>query len=169
MYNDFRLIDEEKINSLLTEYNSKIKVNINNIDGEFLGNLEHLLQTLTNSKHNIDNLIALSKNSSFLEKLNNFKAKITEIYEKLVNLYDVLEVESENGDKVDKNFEENYKNIINNLLSVLKKVFEFISFESNIKIKNSLNIIFYEVLEMLEDLNNLSFNKPKIFSLFKKY
>lgn len=168
MYDDFKVIEEDKFNKLLNEYNLNVKVVTNNLDEEFLAKFKDLLNFLYKSNHNIENLIKLSSNTNNLETLSKIKDKLNEIAEKLKVLYNITETENEENNNINKNFEENYKQILYNLLEFLKHIFNFISFESNIKIKNSLEIIFYEVIEILEELNKLENRKPHIFSLFKR-
>lgn len=168
MYDDFKIIEEDKFNKLLNEYSLNVKVIANNLDEGFLAKFNDLLNFLYKSNHNIENLIKLSSNTNNLETLSKIKEKLNEIAEKLKVLYNITETENEEDNNINKNFEENYKQILNNLLEFLKHIFNFISFESNIKIKNSLEIIFYEVIEILEELNKLENRKPHIFSLFKR-
>lgn len=172
MYDDYKIIEEDKFNKLLNEYNLNVKVNATNLDEEFLTKFNGLLNFLYKSGHNIENLIKLSSNNLNLEILKNIKDKLNVINDKLKVLYNITETENNidnNTDNINKNYEENYKQIVNNLLEFLKLLFNFISFESNIKIKNSLEIIFYNVIEILEELNKIETRKQHIFSLFKRY
>lgn len=172
MYDDYKIIEEDKFNKLLNEYNLNVKVNATNLDEEFLTKFNGLLNFLYKSGHNIENLIKLSSNNLNLEILKNIKDKLNVINDKLKVLYNITETENNtdnNTDNINKNYEENYKQIVNNLLEFLKLLFNFISFESNIKIKNSLEIIFYDAIEILEELNKIETRKQHIFSLFKRY
>lgn len=172
MYDDYKIIEEDKFNKLLNEYNLNVKVNATNLDEEFLTKFNGLLNFLYKSGHNIENLIKLSSNNLNLEILKNVKDKLNVINDKLKVLYNITETENNidnNTDNINKNYEENYKQIVNNLLEFLKLLFNFISFESNIKIKNSLEIIFYDAIEILEELNKIETRKQHIFSLFKRY
>ncbi len=173
MYDDYKIIEEDKFNKLLNEYNLNVKVNATNLDEEFLTKFNGLLNFLYKSGHNIENLIKLSSNNLNLEILKNIKDKLNVINDKLKVLYNITETENNTDNNTDnninKNYEENYKQIVNNLLEFLKLLFNFISFESNIKIKNSLEIIFYDAIEILEELNKIETRKQHIFSLFKRY
>lgn len=173
MYDDYKIIEEDKFNKLLNEYNLNVKVNATNLDEEFLTKFNGLLNFLYKSGHNIENLIKLSSNNFNLEILKNIKDKLNVINDKLKVLYNITETENNTDNNTDnninKNYEENYKQIVNNLLEFLKLLFNFISFESNIKIKNSLEIIFYDAIEILEELNKIETRKQHIFSLFKRY
>lgn len=172
MYDDYKIIEEDKFNKLLNEYNLNVKVNATNLDEEFLTKFNGLLNFLYKSGHNIENLIKLSSNNLNLEILKNIKDKLNVINDKLKVLYNITETENNtdnNTDNINKNYEENYKQIVNNLLEFLKLLFNFISFENNIKIKNSLEIIFYDAIEILEELNKIETRKQHIFSLFKRY
>lgn len=169
MYDDYKIIEEDKFNKLLNEYNLNVKVNATNLDEEFLTKFNSLLNFLYKSEHNIENLIKLSSNNLNLEIFKSIKDKLNVIIDKLKVLYNITETENETDNNINKNYEENYKQIVNNLLEFLKLLFNFISFESNIKIKNSLEIIFYDVVEILEELNKIETHKQHIFSLFKRY
>ena len=172
MYDDYKIIEEDKFNKLLNEYNLNIKVNATNLDEEFLTKFNGLLNFLYKSGHSIENLIKLSSNNLNLEILKDIKDKLNVINDKLKVLYNITETENNtdnNTDNINKNYEENYKQIVNNLLEFLKLLFNFISFENNIKIKNSLEIIFYDAIEILEELNKIETRRQHIFSLFKRY
>lgn len=169
MYDDYKIIEEDKFNKLLNEYNLNVKVNATNLNDEFLSKFNDLLNFLYKSEFNLENLIKISSNSLNLKVLKNAKGKINEIAEKLKDLYNMPDIENEKNNSIIKNFEENYKQMLNNLLEFLRLLFGFISFETNIKIKNSLESIFYETIEILKELSKIENRKQHIFSLFKRY
>lgn len=167
MYDDFKLIDEEKLIKLMNDYNKQIKVKANS----FKSNEEKILllvDFLNKSNHNIDNLINESKNIKNLDLFKDAYKIIKEIVEKISNLYD-LTFTNNLENETDENFANNLKSATLNLVSALENLFDIINIEENVKIKNSLIIIFTEIINLLKEINSIDIIKPKIISLFKKY
>ncbi len=169
MYNDYKLIDDSNVDDLLVEYNKEIKVKTYNLNEEFLTKFNELIKILTLSKHNVINIVNLSKNSNDLETLKQIIANLDEIMSKLYNLYDISVVENDVDYNQSNNNNLNIKQAVNTLLTFLEEFYNFILVEDNIKIKNSLNNMFFDIIKIIKQLNNLLIVKPKIFSLFKKY
>lgn len=169
MYNDYKLIDDSNVDDLLVEYNKEIKVKTYNLNEEFLTKFNELIKILTLSKHNVINIVNLSKNSNDLETLKQIIANLDEIMSKLYNLYDISVVENDIDYNQSNNNNLNIKQAVNTLLTFLEEFYNFILVEDNIKIKNSLNNMFFDIIKIIKQLNNLLIVKPKIFSLFKKY
>lgn len=169
MYNDYKLIDDSNVDDLLVEYNKEIKVKTYNLNEEFLTKFNELIKILTLSKHNVINIVNLSKNSNDLETLKQIITNLDEIMSKLYNLYDISVVENDVDYNQSNNINLNIKQVVNTLLTFLEEFYNFILVEDNIKIKNSLNNMFFDIIKIIKQLNNLLIVKPKIFSLFKKY
>lgn len=169
MYNDYKLIDDSNVDDLLVEYNKEIKVKTYNLNEEFLTKFNELIKILTLSKHNVINIVNLSKNSNDLETLKQIITNLDEIMSKLYNLYDISVVENDVDYNQSNNNNLNIKQAVNTLLTFLEEFYNFILVEDNIKIKNSLNNMFFDIIKIIKQLNNLLIVKPKIFSLFKKY
>lgn len=172
MYNDFELINEQKMLELKSAYEiklSKVKMfNFENID--FSQTFKILIKELTNSKHYISNLIKSSKNIENLNLLKKIKEEINTYIENLNNLYEISNVYDDLNDVKDNlNYNENIKRIIESLLTFLEELFKLINFESNIKIKNAICNIFNNSLQNIKQINSLTqnVNNLKIFSLFK--
>lgn len=169
MYNDYKLIDDSNADDLLVEYNKEIKVKTYNLNEEFLTKFNALIKILTLSKHNVINIVNLSKNSNDLETLKQIITNLDEIISKLYNLYDISVAENDVDYNQSNNNNLNIKQAVNTLLTFLEEFYNFILVEDNIKIKNSLNNMFFDIIKIIKQLNNLLIIKPKIFSLFKKY
>lgn len=167
MYNDFKLISEEKLNILMQEYNKKLKVKINNFNNEdFKDKLNSLLQNLKNCLHYLKNLILNIKRSINLEELQVKYKEIQDIIDKIKLLYEISDIETlENSN----NYNYNVSDIIESLLSSLEIIFEFLIIENNAKIKISLENIFFQIIDIIKFFNKIDLKTTKIVSLFKYF
>lgn len=169
MYDDNKIISEENINKSLSEYNNFNKVKMFNLDEDFLLKFNNIIDKLNITKHDINNLINLSTNSENLSVLKNILEKLDEIILKLHNLYEISFVQDENTLKQNNNIKQNKKDAINNLLSFLEDFYNFVTFEDNNKIKNSLTLIYFDIISIIKQLINIDLFAPKVVSLFRRF
>lgn len=173
MYNDFPFISENEILKISKAYNEKLeKVKSLKFDEDFTKRLKHLDMCLKNAIHYIDNLYGLMKNIDIKNLLSSIKEQIFINLEKLKTLYEISDTEKfEVSIQDEGNFNNNLKNIINQLLEFLEEMFYFMEYEENNKIKSALKNIFITTLNNIKDINSLisKTSNIKIFSLFKKY
>ena len=169
MYDDNKIISEENINKSLSEYNNFNKVKMFNLDEDFLLKFNNIIDKLNLTKHDINNLINLSTNSENLSVLKNILEKLDEIILKLHNLYEISFVQDENNLKQNNNIKQNKKDAINNLLSFLEDFYNFVTFEDNNKIKNSLTLIYFDIISIIKQLINIDLFAPKVVSLFRRF
>lgn len=167
MYDDFKLIDEEKLLQLAKDYNNNVKVNVNEY-ANFEEKYNLFIKYLTWAKHYINNLMNISVNLGCYEILKKINEDLKTIIDKVNNIYEITEIK-EFDNNFNDNFDANFKKININLISALRIIFDLIEVEDNIKITNSLKIIFNEIVDILQILNEIEIIKPKIISLFKKY
>ena len=164
-YNDFRLIDEDKLNKLACEYNNKLnEVKIYNFEENFEEKFKNLQNCLSGCLHYVNNMILSSKNKEILNELSLIKDNLLRFEENLNVLYE--KDGSKDEDNFDKSFSNNKQGFFDCLFGFLENLFDFENFEVNGKIKASLNSMIKEVIEILKKINNLDVNVLKIFSLF---
>lgn len=164
-YDDFRLIDEDKLNKLVCEYNNKLnEVKIYNFEENFEEKFESLQNCLSGCLHYINNMILSSKNKEILNELSLAKENLLRFEENLNVLYEKDGVKD--VDNFNKSFSNNKQGFFDCLFDFLENLFDFENFEVNGKIKASLNSMIKEVIEILKKINNLDIDSLKILSLF---
>lgn len=166
-YDDFKLIDENKLSDISKAYADKLeKVKIFSSFENFEEKLSKMFDNLKICGHLINNLLLEAKNKENLQIFLEIKNNIEEFEKKLNILY-----EKENCDnklEISNEFSSNEKAFVDEFISFLQNLFVFLGFETNIKVKTSLENMFVEGLNLLKKLNNIKVSKLKIFSLFKK-
>ncbi len=164
-YDDFKLIDEQKMNELACEYNKKLNsVKINQVDNEFREKFDNLMNNLLLSLHYVRNLIMQSKNNENFSKLKQIEAKLLNFEESLKILYEIDK--SQNNEEIEQTYSNNKQGLIESLLQLLRSLIDFENFEYNAKIKTSLQVFINDVIQILKDINFLNLETKKIFSLF---
>lgn len=171
VYNDYKLISENKIYELNKAYKERLnKTQVLNFDEDFINKFNKLIECLEYALHYIKNLTNLSNKKENLQLLKEIENNVLNKIEDLKNLYEISDIQNKAASVKDTNYYSNLKNAVFHLLSFLEQLFEIISYENNNKIKTALENIFLDILKDLKNLNSLSFaNTLKIFSIFKKY
>ena len=166
-YNDFKLIEEEKILSVFNEYNKKLDiVKISNVSEEHQQKLTELFYNLKKSQLFLDGLIRKSQNKQVLTILQEIKDEIVKINSELFALF---ELDNEYFDEKFNVNSFNKKELSNCLLDFLQTLFYFLENERNIKMQSVLKNIFKKLIEILKEINGVEVEKMKIFTLFKRY
>ena len=162
MYNDYRLIDEDKLFAMQKEYSKKLQVRVENFENaEKSHNL--LYNLLLTSKQILESLINNSKSFETKTQIKQILENINKNIERFEGLFEIVEKEEKTF-----NFEFNLKSLVSTLLNFLSELFELISLENNMKMLVVFREIFKEILEDVKILNNISLS-PKILTLFKNH
>jgi len=166
-YNDFKLLSDEKLNELVVAYHNKLgQITTSSIEDDFTHKFSKLIDYINLSLHYLNNLVVSSKNKEIFDELIVVKDKLLGFKDNLKLLYEI-EIEPKK-EEIEQNFSNNESGFIDGLICFLQILFDFINFESNVKIKISLSNIFTECLEIIKLLNGLYVSNYKVFSLFKK-
>lgn len=162
MYNDYRLIEEDKLFAMQKEYSKKLQVRVENFENaEKSHNL--LYNLLLTSRQILESLINNSKSFESKTQTKQILENINKNIERFEGLFEIVEKEEKAF-----NFEFNLKSLVSTLLNFLGELFELISLENNMKMLVVFREIFKEILEDIKILNNISLS-PKILTLFKNH
>ena len=163
MYNDYKLIDEEKLFEMQRAYSDKLRYKV------------LLMENSKNCYENLHNILLTSKqilisqinNSKNLEIQTAFKEVLQNIDKNIERIDGILEISTYEENK-GYDYEYNLHSLIDVLIGFLQELFELIVIESSMKMLAVLREIFRDILEDIKMLNKLNINNLRIFSLFRK-